>query len=72
MKKQAVAEVIGDGKLADEVWVEAGREDDRPSEDDIAKRKLGEQGIPGQPPKPPIADEDTLQIPKPLDPGHTA
>ena len=51
--------------------VSSGRDDDRPTEDDIAKSKLGEQGIPGKPPKPPIADEDELQIPKPLDPGHT-
>jgi hypothetical protein len=50
----------------------AQRDDDRPTEDDIAKAKLGEQGIPGKPPKPAVADEDKLQIPKPLDPGHTA
>jgi hypothetical protein len=48
------------------------RDDDRPTEDDIAKRKLGEQGIPGKPPKSPVADEDELQIPKHIDPGHTA
>jgi hypothetical protein len=48
------------------------REDDRFTEDDVAKEKLGEQGIPGKPPKPPIADEDTLDIPKANDPGHTA
>jgi len=48
------------------------RDEDRPTEDDIAKRKLGEQGIPGKPPKPPVADEDKLQIPKTVDPGHTA
>jgi len=70
--KQVVAEVIGDGGLADEGRAEAGREEERPSEDDIAKRTLGEQGVPGRPPKPPVADEDTLQIPRPLDPGHTA
>ena len=50
----------------------AQRDDDRPTEDDIAKAKLGEQGIPGKPPKPPVANEDELQIPKTLDPGHTA
>jgi hypothetical protein len=48
------------------------RDDGRPTEDDIAKAKLGEQGIPGRPPKPPVADEDELQIPKSNDPGHTA
>lgn len=69
--KQPIAEVIRGGKLA-EGRADAGREDERPSEDDIAKCKLGEQGIPHQAPKLPLADEDTLQIPKPLDPGHTA
>jgi hypothetical protein len=48
------------------------REEERVTEDDIAKKKLGEQGVPGRPPKPPIADEDTLDIPKTIDPGHTA
>jgi hypothetical protein len=48
------------------------RDDDRLTEDEIAKRKLGEQGIPGKPPKPPVQDERELQIPKPIDPGHTA
>jgi hypothetical protein len=48
------------------------REEDRVTEDDIAKQKLGEQGIPGKPPKPPVADADTLGIPKANDPGHTA
>ena len=50
----------------------AQRDDDRPTEDDIAKAKLGEQGIQDKPPKPAVADEDKLQIPEPLDPGHTA
>jgi hypothetical protein len=45
------------------------REEDRVTEDDIAKKKLGEQGIPGRPPKAPIAGEDTLGIPKANDPG---
>jgi hypothetical protein len=48
------------------------REEDRVTEDDIAKKELGEQGVPGRPPKPPIADEDELDIPKTIDPGHTA
>ena len=52
--------------------VRSGRDDGRPTEDDLAKERLGEQGVPGKPPKPPVADEDELQIPKPIDPGHTA
>jgi hypothetical protein len=52
--------------------VRQARDDDRPTEYDIAKAKLGPQGVPGKPDKPPIADEDELQLPKALDPGHTA
>jgi hypothetical protein len=52
--------------------VRQARDDDRPTEDDIAKAKLGPQGVPGKPDKPPIADEDELQLPKALDPGHPA
>jgi len=48
------------------------REEERVTEDDIAKKQLGEQGVPERPPKPPIADEDKLDIPKANDPGHTA
>ena len=49
-----------------------GRDDGRPTEDDIAKGKLGPQGVPGKPDKAPVAGEDELQIPKAGDPGHTA
>ncbi|HZO47526.1 MAG TPA: hypothetical protein VFB68_16635 [Xanthobacteraceae bacterium] len=45
---------------------------DRITEDDIAKAKLGPLGVPGAPDKAPVADADELQIPKALDPGHTA
>jgi len=50
----------------------SGRDEDRPTEDDLAKAELGEQGIPGKPAKPPVADEDELDIPRHIDPGHTA
>jgi hypothetical protein len=52
--------------------VRQARDDDRPTEDDIAKAKLGPQGVPGQPDKQCMVDEDRLQLPKGLDPGHTA
>ena len=51
--------------------IRSGRDDGRPTQDDIARARAGEQGIPGKA-KPPLADEDKLQIPKPNDPGHTA
>jgi hypothetical protein len=45
--------------------------DRRLTEDDIAKAKLGPRGVPGEQDKP-AKDADELQIPKALDPGHTA
>jgi hypothetical protein len=51
--------------------IRAGRDDGRPTEDDIARARVGEQGVPGKA-KPPLADEDKLDIPKPIDPGHPA
>ncbi len=50
----------------------AGDTAPRPTEDDIAKAKLGEQGVPGQPPKKPVMSADELQISRTYDPGHTA
>ena len=52
--------------------VQQGRDDGRPTEDDLAKAKLGPQGVPSKPDKPPVADADELQVPKAIDPGHTA
>jgi len=56
----------------EEAKVRGGRDDGRPSEDDIAKKRLGQRGVPGQPDKPEAASQDKLQNPRPLDPGHTA
>ena len=53
--------------------IRGGRDDGRPSEDDLAKARLGEQGIPGKPPKPQVIDKDELQNQNPFEPGgHTA
>jgi hypothetical protein len=52
--------------------VRQGRDDGRPTEDDLAKAKLGPQGVPLKPDKPTIADAHELQLPKAIDPGHTA
>jgi hypothetical protein len=53
--------------------IRGGRDDDRPSEDDVAKARLGEQGEPDKPAKPQTLDDDELQNPKPIDSGgHTA
>jgi hypothetical protein len=51
--------------------IRAGRDDGRPTEDDRARVLDGEQGIPGRA-KPQVLDDDRLQNPKPIDPGHVA
>ena len=50
----------------------SGRDDNRPSEDDIAKQRMGPRGLPGEPTQPNALRESETQIPKGLDPGHTA
>jgi hypothetical protein len=52
--------------------VRVGREDGRRSEDDIARERMGARGRPGEPAPAPALDESITQIPKHLDPGHTA
>jgi len=51
--------------------IRSGRDDGRPTEDDLARELDGEQGIPGNA-KPQVRSDDKLQNPKPIDPGHTA
>jgi hypothetical protein len=51
--------------------IRSGRDDGRPTEDDIARQRLGQQGMPGVT-KPQVMDEDKLQNPKLIDPGHVA
>jgi hypothetical protein len=50
----------------------SGREGDRLSEDDIARQKMGARGRPGDAPVANELRESEMQLPKPLDPGHTA
>jgi hypothetical protein len=51
--------------------IRGGRDEGRPTEDDIARERGGEQGLPGKA-KPQVMDDDKLQNPKPVDPGHVA
>jgi len=51
--------------------IRAGRDEHRPTEDDIARERQGEQGIPGKA-KPQVQSDERLQNPKTIDPGHTA
>jgi hypothetical protein len=63
-------EPIADPRVLAKIRV--GREGNRPSEDDIVQRHFGPRGVPGEPVTPKDLDEAVTQIPKPLDPGHTA
>lgn len=54
-----------------EARIRGGRDDGRPAEDDKARARQGEQGVPGRT-KPQVLDDDRLQNPKPIVPGHTA
>jgi hypothetical protein len=51
--------------------IRTGRDDGRLTEDEIARRREGEQGNPGAS-KPQVMDDDKLQNPRPIDPGHVA
>ena len=64
--------VIRSQTLREQARIRGGREGERHTEDEKAKSRLGEQGIPERPAKPAILDQDEMQNPKPLDPGHTA
>lgn len=51
--------------------IRASRDNGRATEDDLARTLDGQQGVPGKA-KPQVMDDDTLQNPKPIDPGHVA
>jgi hypothetical protein len=50
----------------------SGRQDNRPSEDDIVRQHMGLRGLPGEPAPANTLRESETQISKALDPGHTA
>ena len=52
--------------------IRQGREEDRPSEDDIAQERLGWRGQKGRTMSDMMTEDSKLQTPSPLDPGHTA
>ena len=78
----APAGVAAEGQMADPLArmpnpkilgkLRSGREDNRPSEDDLVQQHMGPRGLPGEPARPNALRESETQIPKPLDPGHTA
>jgi hypothetical protein len=44
----------------------------RLTEDDIARAKLGPRGVPGQPDTAKMTPQQEKNMPKDVDPGHTA
>ena len=51
--------------------IRSGRDEGRRTEDDIARERQGEQGVPGKA-KPQQLSDERLQNPKAIDPGHVA
>jgi hypothetical protein len=64
---------LGIGKAMNESVREKTREEDRPTEDDVAREKLGPRGVPGGPDKAKMTPQREKKTPKSggFD-GHTA
>jgi hypothetical protein len=52
--------------------IRQNREDNRSTEDDIARARLGPRGQKGVADTATMTEDSRLQTPSPLDPGHTA
>jgi hypothetical protein len=57
--------------IREKARIRQGREDGRPSEDDVAQEHLGWRGQKGRPDTATMTEDSKLQTPFPLDPGHT-
>jgi hypothetical protein len=58
--------------IREKAKVRQNRDDDRPTEDDVARSRLGSRGNEGKPDSPRMTEAEREQIPTSLDPGHTA
>jgi hypothetical protein len=58
--------------IREKAKIRQGREEDRPTEDDIARARLGPRGQQGAADTAKMTEDNKLQTPSPLDPGHTA
>jgi len=58
--------------IREKAKIRQNRDDDRPTEDDIARRDLGPRGKEGGPDTAKMTKDEQLQTPSPIDPGHTA
>ena len=55
--------------IREKAKIRQNREEDRPSEDDIAREHLGPRGQKGVPDTATMTEDSKLQTPSPLDPG---
>jgi hypothetical protein len=58
--------------IREKAKIRQNRDDDRQTEDDIARSHLGPRGEEGKPDSARMTEDSRLQTPSPLDPGHTA
>jgi hypothetical protein len=58
--------------IREKAKVRQNRDDQRQTEDDIARSELGPRGEEGKPDTAQMTEDSRLQTPSPLDPGHTA
>jgi hypothetical protein len=73
MPASVVAEVEIMGQtVRQKAKIRQGRDDDRPTEDDIARQHLGPRGQEGKADTAKMTEDSELQTPNPIDPGHTA
>ena len=66
-KGEAMAQTVRQKAL-----IRQARENGRPSEDDVAQERLGWRGQKGRRGVTMMTEEEKLQTPSALDPGHTA
>jgi len=59
-------------KIREKAKIRQNRDEDRPTEDDIARRQLGPRGEKGKPDTAKMTPDSELQTPSPIDPGHTS
>jgi hypothetical protein len=58
--------------IREKAKIRQNREEDRATEDDIARARLGPRGLKGGPDTATMTEDSKLQTPSPVDPGHTA
>ena len=58
--------------IREKAKIHQNREDERPTEDDIARRDLGPRADKASPDTAKTTEDSEAQSPSPIDPGHTA